>query len=497
MLSFDTAHILFEAKRQMSKEEAYSEHLGQVAQYALVLKTVQPMRRYIPVFFLYGCQLDLLVFTNSGYFKAGVGPVLYDDAMIKPMRARLVSKSLQQLWFLLSLPPQSFGYLPPTPGIPWELFISDAEVADPRSSTRTAVLTDKSTATSRRLTDLNLITKKVSIVGRCTFLFTATYDKKAVVFKMTWICTNRLPEGAVYTVLTDNGIPNILTIYDSGTLVTDIGGYRLEYLVMEHCGTPIVEHILQMRTNNRYTSDIAMLARDCIATVTKTLVAALGAKVLHRDISPGNIAVRGNRVFVIDWGCAKFVGPPTPEQATDITLRWGFDCSDVVNQGEEKDPFTGIIPYMSIPMLLKVTRRGVFNEIESLFYVVLDALSDRPRDDESKNPPGFQIASMQSAAFMRLGCLCSKDHYLQDFGVNGSNGFVPKDMLDAMHRFLFFEDGRYIGDKLQIEVGCERKFDADAASRFMDENTREALNIMYDRQQMALTPTRSGNSSPI
>ncbi|KAJ2752064.1 hypothetical protein GGI19_004068, partial [Coemansia pectinata] len=86
---------------------------------------------------------------------------------------------------------------------------------------------------------------------------------------------------------------------------------------------------------------------------------------------------------------------------------------------------------MSIQMLLKAARRGIFNEIESLFYAVLDALSDRPRDGQSKNPPGFQVASMQSAAFMRLGCLCSKARYLQNFGVNASNGFVPKDMLDA------------------------------------------------------------------
>ncbi|KAJ2756896.1 hypothetical protein GGI19_000484 [Coemansia pectinata] len=495
-LSFDTTHILFEAKRQMSKEEAYSEHLGQVAQYALALKTAQPMRRYIPVLFLYGCQLDLLVFTNSGYFKTGIGPVLHDNADFKPVRTNLVSKSLQRLWFLLSLPPRDFGHLLPTPGIPLGLYIDNTGIADTSSNARPAILTDESTATSRRLSNVKLIDKKVSITGRCTFLFTATYNNTAVVFKMTWIRTNRLPEGAVYKILTDNGVPNIPTIYDSGVLVTDIGGYRLEYLIMEHCGTPIVEHILQMRANNTSASEVAKFARDCVSTVTKTLAAALRAKVLHRDISPGNIAVKGNRIFVIDWGCAKFVDPPTPEQAADITLRWGFDCSDVVNQGGEKDPFTGTPPYMSIQMLLKVARRGIFNDIESLFYVVLDALSDRPRDDQAKNPPGFQVACMQSAGFMRLGCLCSKARYLQNFGVNSSNRFVPKDMLDAMYQFLFFEGDRFIGDKLQIEIGCEREFDADAASRFMDESTIVSLNTTHNRQQTALTPTRSENSFP-
>ncbi|KAJ2752065.1 hypothetical protein GGI19_004069 [Coemansia pectinata] len=320
-LRFATAHILFEAKRQMDEEEAYSEHLGQVAQYAFTLKTAQPMRRYIPVFFLYGCQLNLLVFTNSRYFKTNIRSVLHDNADFKPVRTNLVSKSLQRLWFLSPLPPREFGHLVPTPGIPWELYINNTEISDTSSYARPAILTDESTATSRRLTNVKLIGKKVNIIGRCTFLFTATYNNMAVVFRMTWIRTNRLPEGAIYKILMDNGVPNIPTIYDSGVVVTDIGDYRLEYLIMEHCGTPIVEHILQMRTNNKPASKVAKFARDCVSTVTKMLAAALCAKVLHRDVSPGNIAVKGNRIFVINWGCAKFVDPPTPEQAADITLR--------------------------------------------------------------------------------------------------------------------------------------------------------------------------------
>ncbi|KAJ2075362.1 hypothetical protein GGH13_000658 [Coemansia sp. S155-1] len=67
----------------MDKDEAYSDHLGRVAQYVLAPKTVQPMCQYIPVFFLYGCQLDLLVFAHSGYYKTDIGPVLYDNANFK------------------------------------------------------------------------------------------------------------------------------------------------------------------------------------------------------------------------------------------------------------------------------------------------------------------------------------------------------------------------------------------------------------------------------
>ncbi|KAJ2116597.1 hypothetical protein IW146_001401 [Coemansia sp. RSA 922] len=91
-LSFKTAHILFEAKCQMSKEEVYSENLGQVVQYALALKAVQLMCRYIPVLFLYGCQLNMLIFTHSGYYKTDIGPVLYDNANFKLTETYLVTE---------------------------------------------------------------------------------------------------------------------------------------------------------------------------------------------------------------------------------------------------------------------------------------------------------------------------------------------------------------------------------------------------------------------
>ncbi|KAJ2469881.1 hypothetical protein GGI03_000019 [Coemansia sp. RSA 2337] len=92
ILFFKTAHILFKAESHMDEDKAYSDHLGQVAQYALAPKTVQPMHRYIPVFFLYGCQLDLLVLTNSGYYKTNIGPVLYDNADFRLTETRLVTE---------------------------------------------------------------------------------------------------------------------------------------------------------------------------------------------------------------------------------------------------------------------------------------------------------------------------------------------------------------------------------------------------------------------
>ncbi|KAJ2440821.1 hypothetical protein GGF42_007500 [Coemansia sp. RSA 2424] len=41
---FKDIHFVLEAKRHMTESEAYSNYLGQLADYALELKTLQPMR---------------------------------------------------------------------------------------------------------------------------------------------------------------------------------------------------------------------------------------------------------------------------------------------------------------------------------------------------------------------------------------------------------------------------------------------------------------------
>ncbi|KAJ2817040.1 hypothetical protein GGI24_005536 [Coemansia furcata] len=118
-----------------------------------------------------------------------------------------------------------------------------------------------------------------------------------------------------------------------------------------------------------------------VKNVKQTLVEACHVSVLHRDISTGNVTIKDGRTYVIDWDYAKPLCPPNEplEMVTykclnendifqeDITRRWGLDWDKVTLTETAKDPFTSTSMYMSVRVLLKVKRHGIFNYIESPF----------------------------------------------------------------------------------------------------------------------------------
>ncbi|KAJ2423228.1 hypothetical protein GGF41_003222, partial [Coemansia sp. RSA 2531] len=132
--------------------------------------------------------------------------------------------------------------------------------------------------------------------------------------------------------------------------------------------------------------------------------------------------------------------------------------------------------------------------IESLFYVVLDSLSDRIQDRRSEDALGFVLHSERSLAMMRIGILADDQRYLDDFGVKLTGPSELKNILDAMRKFLFFEGDLYIGGRLRDFY--ERKVDSSVATRFMDQTTLNLLTETLAQQQVALT-TQSMPSSPV
>ncbi|KAJ2825433.1 hypothetical protein FBU31_003719, partial [Coemansia sp. 'formosensis'] len=477
-------HLVLEAKGRMTVTAAYDKHLGQLADYALELKTLQPMRKFVPMLFLYGRQLDLVTFVHDGYYRTKIGVVLYEDEGDREMYSGEVCNTLRDLWFILTLPVNEFGQFINSLSMP--------DFARLDTATQPALLTPKQIWRGSDLKNVVRIKRKVHITGRCTYLFSANYKGKNVVFKMTWLRTNRLPEGAVYKVLEDNSVPNIPEIYASGILVDDFCGYRLEYLVIEHCGTPIVDYLRGIRKNGTSDSQVADCVKTCVEDVMQTLVVALRANVLHRDISAGNIAVKGGRVYVIDWGCAKLTDKPSHAQAGYMVSRWGFDSSNVVGKESEKDPFTGTPLYMSIQMLFKVSQRGIMNDIESLFYVVLDSLSDRSQDKSSEDALGFVLHNEANLAMVRIGILGETQRYLGNFGVKSVGSSALEAVIDAMRRFLFFEGDLYIGGQLQGIY--ERKVDSSVTIQFMRQETLDLLIEALTQQQTAQTIQTLPNS---
>ncbi|KAJ2488890.1 hypothetical protein IWW37_004427 [Coemansia sp. RSA 2050] len=519
--TFKDIHLVLEAKRD-SHVDAYQRHIGQLADYALALRECQPTRAFVPLLFLHGRYLDLLVFTNRGYFHTLLGPVLYEanDYRQDNFLRQVMGKSLCRLWFLLTLPANRFGLLLGTPVIPDCLRFSADAVP--------ATVEDAGRASGDDIVHVGeLLNFNVRITGRCTYLYMATFRDKAAILKLSSTQTNRLPEGAVYRVLEnykrppandddptdsgDQGVPNLPKVFLSGNLVEDFDGFRLEFLVMEHCGTPIVSHFQSVLSDKDSRPNANAQAELYVRQVTSTLTTALAAGVLHRDISAGNIAVKDGKAFVIDWGYAKLVKSfPDDDFTKEVAKRWSFDW-EVVNRMETtKDSFTGTPLYMSARLHLGSTKRGIYDDLESLLYVMLDAFSSRERASRGKKssskkiaqPPGFVFYSGEVAALTRLSCTLSSKCFLGKFGVSADPQSAPCTMLDAMRRFLFFSDGIHLGDRIQENDDFPRTFDDSAAKAFMSKETVLAILplVCDDGRQVPQSPlplAKEGDASPV
>ncbi|KAJ2477872.1 hypothetical protein EV174_004481, partial [Coemansia sp. RSA 2320] len=165
---------------------------------------------------------------------------------------------------------------------------------------------------------------------------------------------------------------------------------------------------------------------------------------------------------------------PAESLKKSITERWSVDWEDMSMVEQAKDPFTGTPLYMSVQMLLGVPERGIFNDLESLFYVALDCLSSRPRRDDPKNVlPGFAFNGSEFTAFARIGILACDGSYLRRFGVLAVNPSPEWCMLEAMRRFLFFKGDVFIGGKL--DGNYQREVNETAALGFMDSATVHKL----------------------
>ncbi|KAJ2075366.1 hypothetical protein GGH13_000662 [Coemansia sp. S155-1] len=337
----------------------------------------------------------------------------------------------------------------------------------------------------------NPISRPVRITGRCTYLFNAEYCGKKAVLKLTWTRTDRLPEGAVYRVLEAHGVSNIPKIYKSGVIIKDFDGYRFEVLVMEHCGTPVAAQIKNATKDYWPVSQIDKLVKDSISNVLETLTEALAANILHRDISPGNIAIKDETAYVIDWSCAKILHPPADlDLRAEVAKHWSFDWDEVLATENGKDSSTGTPFYMSTRLLLKAWTRSIFDDLESLLYVILDGLSDRPHTGKPDvQPLGFRFYDGPSMAMTRIACTQSCVLFCHYFGVNLCRESTLGGVLDAMRRFLFFDNGEHLGARILEKRDFPRNFDDSAARVFMSDTTaHELMRLVGEKEEQSPPP---------
>ncbi|KAJ2490693.1 hypothetical protein GGI11_009191, partial [Coemansia sp. RSA 2049] len=291
----------------------------------------------------------------------------------------------------------------------------------------------------------NTICQQTDVYRRVGYICDIKFEDKKAVLKLSWTPVSRLPEGAVYDVLRLNGVEGIPEIYSSGIICADFLGNRLEYIIMEHCGDSLTTYFEGKHKKDAWlpvenSRNLTNIVRD----VSACLIQANSAGVMHRDISMGNITVRGDKVFVIDWGYARFIDRSISDDVrSHINDTWGIDVNSHALTEKEQDPMTGTTCFMSIRVLAAAKTRSLWDDIESLFYVVLGCLFTGFKGEfKPDEAPGFEHASNKKSALAKAGSV-GASRYASAFGA--ANTY--KELLnvtDKLRTILFYRDGKCI-----------------------------------------------------
>ncbi|KAJ2657678.1 DEAH-box ATP-dependent RNA helicase prp22 [Coemansia sp. RSA 1200] len=449
-------HMFVEAKLASTPGKVPDETMGQLLDYVNAVWTGQPTRTFVPIVYLHGELLTLFVFTRGPWYRIELGSICYTTVNPELPEIDSVRETLLCLWFAITLSSDRFGHF-------CDVNTRLQSISFGRSNSN-GKLVRASLADSKDSNKLSLgmrIPRMVNPRSRLAYLFDTMYKSKKAVLKLSWTPVRRLPEGAIYEYLRRAGIDGVPEVYGSGLIKDNFFGYRLEYIVLEHCGQSIGSHVKDSRRRRVPESEIHKQVGHFVSQVSSCLVQARTHGVLHHDISDGNIAVSNGRAKVIDWGYAKIIEASpseaqgaSPSVIEEVARQWGFEKKAVLDNEISWDGMTGTVVFMSIPVLLGMMKRGLSDDIESLFYVIIRAFAT------SDGCCGLRHYDNNTLALIRI-----------DVG-------ALKQMLDAMHRYLFYSGDRYIGHDLVSNDCYERLPSLDMAARFMDEKTVRALRLL-------------------
>ncbi|KAJ2732388.1 hypothetical protein IW152_003861 [Coemansia sp. BCRC 34962] len=206
--------------------------------------------------------------------------------------------------------------------------------------------------------------------------------------------------------------------------------------------------------------------------------------ILHWDISIGNVMVdTSSMVRVIDWGYGKLLPDAglTHEAAAHrraVATKWQLeDMSILATSKAIHQSLTGTSLYMSIPVLCGAGVRGLLDDFESLFYVILHALSAL---ENSKDPVicAFDFHESRNLAMVRTGCLASEACFLSFFGVTRCSDALHK-LLCNLREYLFVSNGKYIAPDLVVDPCTPRGTDVQLLRGFIDE---DMMSLLQDKE---------------
>ncbi|KAJ2037500.1 hypothetical protein IW146_000555 [Coemansia sp. RSA 922] len=472
VLDINSAHIIVEAKREGGDKPIGGEILEQIADYQTSIWAAQPSRACVPVLLIRGTVLTLVVFTRDKWYDVPLGHICHNDSRIDSDDIESVRKTMVRLYFLLTLTPEEFGHYCSVFGE--RSYLSFAHISASSKEATIAVSTRRDPSAVKLGKHMK---RAVHPRHRLAHIYEAEYGGKSVFLKLSWVPVDVVPEGAVYELLEQAGVDNIPKVFLSGVLVKNMFGYRLEFLVLEHCGSSIEEYLLPIIGESRCADPTLDKVRVVINGTLRCLAQAYAlSAILHRDISMGNVRVnRSGQVKVIDWGYGKLLpvdglSDEAIRHRGAVLAKWEFegDAASTTNK-----PLTGTPYYMSIPVLSAATARGPMDEIESTFYVVLHALSTL---ESSKDPIvcAFDYHENRNLAMVRVGCLARESRFLEFFGVKNVSCEL-RQLLYKYRKYLFVDNGEYIAPDLVIDPYTPRGNNPELLSGYIDEETMDLL----------------------
>ncbi|KAJ2783930.1 hypothetical protein H4R18_001413 [Coemansia javaensis] len=465
-LGMAAVHIGVEAKLSSAPVTTSDKGFGQIADYACAVWEKQPTRTFVPVLFLHGENAAVLVFTRSMWYSVPLGALFNRKRSGGCVEVDMVHRSMVRLWYVLTLPSDRFGHICDVYEAAGALYFSHA----PGQAAATVAVSRRRGKDSMSLA--SPIPCPVYPRSRLAHLFDTTYGGTRAILKLSWTQHDRLPESAVYEVLAGKGVFGIPKVYDCGLLEPNVFGFKLEYLALEHCGDRPDKYLADATRHNADDREAGRRLSEVIEQVSQCLVDARVAGVLHRDLSLGNIAVADGRATVIDWGYAKIVDEsPEMKRAAE---KWGFDAGTVMATEANHDALTGTVLYMSVPVLMQATSRDLMDDLESLFYVALHAVSRLKNGPGSNVGEGFRFFASKNLAMVRAAALGLPGGYLGYFGIHSPHDDIRK-TLDALYRFLFWSSTGYTGLQLMGSLKYEREVDLELAASFMNAKTVERL----------------------
>ncbi|KAJ2146225.1 hypothetical protein IW136_000660 [Coemansia sp. RSA 678] len=492
--TYDTIHILVEAKSEASGTIS-DANFGQMADYAQSLWACQPTRLFVPVILIHGAQLSLVVFTRKD-----LGLFAYTGKQQDSKSVGALSDAICKLLYLLALPPQNFGHFCDVTHRIW----GDYEFAHKRDSPnhdQDSVLVDvnintTSTDSSVNIHSRNRIERTINPLGRIAHMFKVKHRGKHAILKISWAPVDQLPESAVYDALKAAKIRDIPSVIDSGIIVGDSFGYRVEYMLIEDYGVPLNKYLQTFLGNDAKRP--SNFAARVMHQAVKCIYGAQKVGILHRNITADSVVVKGGQARIIDWGYTKLVN----DCAVDVdalAAKWHFNKNKVAGDEGNSAPIIGTPLYTSIPVLVGATQRSIADDVESVLYVTIGALSKL-----NTNPPNFGMARAKlycstSLAILR-GCCMGHDQYMKAFGVAECSELFTW-LVDTFRKYIFVRNGEYIGYEMAINPEFERSVEIQQLERIL-EQIKERIQNEAKGQNASSNTTRplgniSGRNTPL